>query len=276
MLSRASIDYCLLTMGTFLTGPSQQKILEFYEAPAVTSLIATICKMNNTLSGPSLQHNTLIRVPSDSNIIPDNVKQYIQVELTKQPGHSARKVIHITDTIQFRDTWVKPFTLIGTEPFISFDRTKTKVPMMSNTGIYQYYKEGMIEAIVLHFQSGAYIELVKGLPAAKEFLGIIKYETCNIRVTVPKFSLSSKRDLRQILVDNGLGELYDTSRSISIEQAEQEIMFDFNEVGAEARIKTVFVTSLNCAPRVVTFDRAFHFRLIKDSLVILTGTYDGT
>lgn len=278
MLSRVSLDYCLFLLGACRTGQSQVDILHFYNVATVKNLLDAAGRINKSLESPAIEHITTLDLGRyyETNL-PSLLHQYVCINRTKTDDDAC-----LTDIINFKDTWTTPFTLIERMPFCTFEGINTEVQMMRRSDSYLYYKDNHIEAVKLLFTSGAYIELVMGLPQSDEYIGLLEYKICNVKLTLPKFTLHSDTDLKPILVDNGLGGLYDTSRSegsLSIIKAHQVINFIFNEFGAEVKVKTMLVLR-NCssAPTytIVNFNRAFHFRMSMNDLVLISGYYNGT
>ena len=186
----------------------------------------------------------------------------------------------------FKDSWQNPFDkdMTHSAQFTKANQTSIMHDFMQRTGSMQYFGGNTIQALKLPFANGAYAEFVLGLGANEEFSldKRFDYISRQIELHLPKFTGAFNNDLKDLPIFNearspgNLNEMVGNPNA-KVGTAEQLIQLSFDEEGAEVKALTYVALRATAVqverPLVVRFNRAFHYRIVKDGLEIVRGFY---
>lgn len=206
----------------------------------------------------------------------------------------------LTNAIYFKATWQHPFDENETsdKPFHMLDGSEIDIPMMHQTGSFEYFKgegfevvelfyEGnMFEMLIILPEEGSFTAFEQGLDAAKLQTILDSFPTERVApqvdLTMPKFKVESSFGLAGTLAEMGMPDAFDVTRAdlsgmtgkpdLYITDVVHKAFVDVNEEGTEAAAATGVVVGLKSLPLEepvkVMIDRPFLF-LIRN---VDTGT----
>lgn len=184
---------------------------------------------------------------------------------------SAKTHLVLTNAIHFQGAWVKPFSqmLTSTAEFhISLLKTAS-VEMMKQVNHFPYYEDENCQFILLPIQGSSFCSFFL-LPKTdlKDFesnfslanLQTLVHNTSSARIALqlPKFSLHSELDGKEILKNIGLQKAFSSladfsgitgKRSLHLDKVLHKVSFSINEKGLEASAATALVLMQSLAVR---------------------------
>lgn len=199
-------------------------------------------------------------------------------------------VMFLINAIYFKGAWRLPFDPAKTQnlPFQAADGTSRSVPTMrlDPEPLRHASAEGR-EVVELLYGNGAFVmtlvlpaagrsltELTEGLDAARwaEWTGALAEH--KLGLTLPKFKLEYKRELKDDLSALGMRVAFDPDRAdfsgmlggpvtgnLYISKVIQKTFVDVNEEGTTAAAATSVGISVTSAPLTIQFDRPFLFAI---------------
>ncbi|XP_077105698.1 alpha-1-antitrypsin-like [Ranitomeya variabilis] len=206
-------------------------------------------------------------------------------------------VMMITSTIFFKGSWEHAFNVDHTreEDFHVDENTVVKVPMMSRQGEYLtgYIPEigctvvdvpykGNTTAVFVLPDIGKFHEVEKALENLSEEAWIKAMKSREIILSIPKFSMSGEFDLKNVLEQLGMTEVFSDhadlsgitgDSSLKLSKAVHKAMLQVDEEGTEAAAATAIgITKLSHPPRI-KFNRPFFFSIYNKDISndILSG-----
>jgi len=179
----------------------------------------------------------------------------------------------LTNAIYFKGRWAAPFEERQTrpEPFALLDGGTVQAPMMNQKAEFRYAQVGANHDSPLQVLELPYVDqglsMIILLPKATDGIeGLearLNRETltawldplrrCEVKVTIPKFKLTSKFDLRKVLTGMGMTDAFSEAADFSGMTERRELFLsavvhqayvDVNEEGTEAAAATGAVISL--------------------------------
>lgn len=199
---------------------------------------------------------------------------------------NAQEVMFLINAIYFKGQWQKKFEKAQTEdaPFHLAAGGQKKVPLMSQSGNYAYYRGEKFQAVSLPYGQGG-TTLCLFLPdegtSLHDFLKGLSFEkweqwTNSFRSTpgdikIPRFKMDYDKQLNDSLTALGMGVAFTSGADFSGIRAERDLMIsevkhkaivEVNEEGTEAAAATsvgMMTTSMRQPPQRFTFvaDRPF-------------------
>lgn len=202
----------------------------------------------------------------------------------------------LANAIYFMGQWSKPFEegLTAGSPFHpdldGTERSPVRVNMMRNTLHLNYmsdekrgfeaveipYRTGAVSMFVVLPKRGRFVSVEEGLDAAlvEEIIGAV--HPCEVRIELPKFTISSSAELTPVLDELGVKDALDGHRAdfggitsdpmgLAISRVIHQAWIKVDEAGTEAAAATAIMAELGCAeeepPTPVPFiaDRPFLF-----------------
>lgn len=228
----------------------------------------------------------------DINKLSINVNQIIEdktgfsdVFTDEEISKSCMLLLH---TLSFNDTWINQFNPNNTETavFLKNDNTITDVDMMYQENHLEYYIEDDIKAVKLNFNLGAHAEFIMGLSSNIDMNNIDEfyYSSGKCRLYLPKFTHSETVDLLELFNDAGLEELMVQNNinnlcndpSLYVDVFKQKIYCSFDEEGATVEAITKLCATRGISfPVTIKFNKPFHYRIVKDDKILISGYYNG-
>ncbi|NXY88143.1 A1AT2 antiproteinase, partial [Alcedo cyanopectus] len=190
-------------------------------------------------------------------------------------------VMLLASFVFFKGNWETPFKPEHTEEreFFVDDETTVKVPMMHQTGIFDFYfDEGLSCTVVrLHYNGSATAFLV--LPAKgkmKQLEQTLVKETVQewsnnlfqslVRLYFPKFSISGSYEITNALIRMGIVDVFTNKADLSgitgtpglkVSKVVHKAALDVDEKGTEAAAATAAEIMPMSLPPTVEFNRPF-------------------
>ena len=231
-------------------------------------------------------------------------------DYTKDMKLDAEGVMELVSAIYFKGTWIEPFMKNATEEQTFHGASgDSQCEMMSQSGPGSYYWGDDFSAIFLNISYGGGMlfflpdedSSLKALCTDPQVLDVIKnvydpeYENTKhlmINKKIPKFSLSSKTDLRTSLKALGITDAFDPKKAdftslvegftddIWVDKADHAAMVMIDEEGVTGAAYTDLAMAGGAMPptEVVDFvlDRPFLYTVIgNDGTILFAGTvYD--
>ncbi len=202
---------------------------------------------------------------------------------------SADEVMFLINAIYFKGKWRLPFDPERTHPapFHAADGSAQSVPTMDlDPETLRYAATADYEAVELLYGNGAFAmtlvmpgagrtltDLAGGLDAARWAEWTASLHELKLGLTLPKFRLEYKRELKQDLSALGMRIAFDPDRAdfsrmadpasgrLYITRATQKTFVDVNEEGTEAAAVTSIGIGTTSLPQTVAVDRPFLFVL---------------
>ena len=193
----------------------------------------------------------------------------------------------IIDALNFKDTWLVQFDPNKTflDDFHTLARGTMKIPTMNKK-----YDEllvanrGGVVGVSIPFTNGARAEFVMGLEHEDDLAFTDYYPTKDVQLFLPKFHHEQELDLEEYLRENGLeallapGSLERIYPGARVGKIKQKIDLVVDEEGAELKVYTYAMVPLaiGMGPKglIIKFDQPFHYQIVKDSNVLVTGYFD--
>lgn len=209
----------------------------------------------------------------------------------------------LTDILYFKATWSEQFDSDYTrEQIFNGTKGKKKVPMMKLTSNIEYRESDYCQMVKLPYmcitQDQKSFSMIIYLPKPKhDFIDVLheRWEDSyfldmmdeEVKLTLPKFSVESSVDMKQLLTEIGLSCIYDSKniipaciKDIQIDKILQQAKVTVDEKGTEASAVTVVEMIDGCLPPfeqpepvVMTVNRPFIFEIREDSTetILFTG-----
>ncbi|MGQ9837641.1 MAG: serpin family protein [Cyanobacteriota bacterium] len=194
----------------------------------------------------------------------------------------------LVNAIYFKGKWTQPFAPERTQlqPFTLPDGSQVEVPMMAQSGRYDYfetdllqlvrlpYGEGEMEMLILLPKEGVALETLQAElnpQTWREWMGSLRSRAGSIQI--PRFSLGYETDLIPVLQRLGMGIAFTnqadfsqmTSEPAYISQVLHKAVMEVNEQGSEAAAVTGVIASRTAIDREEPFqfvaDRPFWFAI---------------
>ncbi len=211
----------------------------------------------------------------------------------------------LVNAMHFKGLWAHPFTSTREEPFTLVDGTRVSVSMMHVDKFFSYVEGDDYQAVILPYVLGRRVSPIlqapepdvdmivilpaRGRQAAVEealsprFLQEIqdRAEKALVHLGLPRFRMSFKRPLKQVLQNMGMDIPFDPGRAdftgispdakvnpLFIRDAFHQAFIDVNRKGTEAAAVTAVVVELEAGPHIekevtMTVDRPFLFAIVE-------------
>lgn len=198
----------------------------------------------------------------------------------------------VANALWFKDEWERKFLKHSTRPdnFTNRNGQVVQVPTMSQTCTMSWLESGPVTAVKLMFKNGAYAEFFLGLPENQVIPdhGVI-YQQGKVELYLPKFEAKQEINLLPVFQAIGLSGLFNDGfgnirpeRDLGVSAAAQKLVARFDEDGAEVKVATYAGIALACIampppeqPKIIRFDRPFHYRIVKNGISLIDGWYNG-
>lgn len=197
-------------------------------------------------------------------------------------------ILVIANALHFKDTWVNQFdpNLTQEENFTSLNGTAKSLPMMHQTKNMQYIQSSSLEAVKLSFKNGAEAIFVMGPSPNESFPENLSLKEDKVILGLPRFTIEKEIDLKPLFEKAGLSSLFEfdfariTPDLVKVDKGMQKVQVVFNEEGAEVKVVTYVgmrqtAIAPSSKPIKITFNRPFHFRIVKGEKIIVEGFYNG-
>ena len=209
----------------------------------------------------------------------------------------------IIDILYFKAAWWSPFEEYDTKDrmFYGVDG-KTTVKMMNRTGSYDYAETSSCQMISLPYMcaydSDVSFSMVVYLPRGRHTVEDVLEERrtnefrtdfapTDVALSLPRFSISSRVDMKDLLGSLGLGFIFGNRnlipkciKDLMVSQVIQQVRVNVKENGTEAAAMTYVCMLAGCCPDeeepkpiVMKVNKPFLFEIIEDSsrTVLFTG-----
>ena len=213
-------------------------------------------------------------------------------EYTKDMELNPDTVLALVSTIWYKAMWKDPFYASGTDRQV-FHGTKgdTEVDMMHWTEPMDVYiSDTLVAAGRSLTDSGAMYFLVPNertyideLPASEEIFNVLNYNgdehwaSPMVHLSLPKFKVSGKTDLMDILADMGITDVMDPAKSdftpltqedgLSLSTADHAAMVEVDENGVTGAAYSEFAVE----EEAIEMRDEFYFVLDRPFMFIITG-----
>jgi len=200
--------------------------------------------------------------------------------------------IVLTNALYFKGAWASPFPQDQTRPapFTILSGKKKPVQMMTQTGVFPYMEDDLLQAVALPYAGGGYAMVLllpkakKGFPRMeksldRDYLAITlkSLQPRPAELYIPRFRVTKAADLSNSLAYMGMNDAFTPaadfsgmtlSRDIFLSAVIHQTYVDVNEAGTEAASATAAVLNLKSLPEsgkkaVFRADHPFLF-LIRD------------
>ncbi|XP_053331708.1 serine protease inhibitor A3L-like [Spea bombifrons] len=173
-----------------------------------------------------------------------------------------RALMVVVNYILFKGEWINPFNPLFTQThnFSVDEKTKVKVPMMSRIGLYKILLDPQLPCIVIELPykgQASMLLVIPELGKIHEVEEALSPETISrwknstkqriIDLRVPKFSIGSSIDLKEIISDMGMADVFSILADFSgitsdvklvLSKAVHKAVLDVDEKGTEAAAAT--------------------------------------
>ncbi|XP_063995364.1 antitrypsin-like isoform X2 [Diachasmimorpha longicaudata] len=218
----------------------------------------------------------------------------------------------LVNAVYFKGNWFQKFdaNLTTLTNFTLLDGTTKKVPTMNADRDYRFgvledlgatfvelpyesndISDGISMFIVLPNEPSGLKDLEKNL-AKLDLNRLLAGTICKVNLSLPKFKVQSKLDLKAPLNDLGLKEIFEDSADLSgilsgdapnlkVSKIVQKAFIEVNEEGSEAAAATGIEATTFSAPIPIDFhvDRPFYYAIVKrlgreeGGVVLFSGYY---
>lgn len=189
------------------------------------------------------------------------------------------------NTMWFRDNWISQFdvSLTSIQKFTKTSWDTISIPMMSQILDVDYYSLDNLEGIRLKFVNGAIAEFMMGLPIVSDFNDQYKYIRQRSLIYLPKFTIKKTINLVPLLTKSDYRDIFSKGNldriaiDCSVDMIKQGINISFLESGTNQNILSVAKNKfpIENIP-VVSFNYPFHYRIMKNNIMLINGFYDGS
>jgi len=208
----------------------------------------------------------------------------------------------ITNTVYFNANWTHRFNPADTHNGTFFEPSggHVIVPMMHETGRFNYTETDELQAIELPYGDGKF-SMVIILPRSKNLTGVesklspeflsnitSSMKPQNVSVTLPKFRFEAKYHLKNPLIRMGMGDAFNPKADFSgispndqlnINDVIHKTFISVGENGTEAAAATAVIITAGCAPgeqpeyKVFKADHPFLFLIVdrNSGLILFIG-----
>jgi serpin B len=210
----------------------------------------------------------------------------------------------LTNAVCLRAAWIRPFDVANTgdQPFRVSDTLQVPVPMMNQVGVFRSLEADGLQIVELPYDGGAFSMVIivprlgalRGLESQLSELALTSYlkglTPTKLDLSVPRFKLGSKEDLRDLLKALGMPlaftnradftGLCHTDRGLKVSALVHESTVEVTEVGTVAASATgasLIEKGFEIGVRRFKADRPFLF-LIRDNrggTIVFLGRYSG-
>ncbi|XP_053603205.1 antichymotrypsin-2-like isoform X2 [Plodia interpunctella] len=208
----------------------------------------------------------------------------------------------LVNAVYFQGNWVTPFKSAGTGTFYSPMGTR-KVPMMTVAGSFGYVKDESLNVeileipylnknasflIVLPVDKNGLPMLLTALKLAPKLLNkaLKGLTTEYMKVTIPKFKVNSKIDLKEPFKKFGVTKLFHkngdlnrilSQQSVHVSTAIQQAVLEVTETGTEAAAATANIFATAGGGKLETFNanHPFMFYVLFRTQQLFAGSYNG-
>ncbi|XP_061116796.1 alpha-1-antitrypsin-like [Conger conger] len=208
-------------------------------------------------------------------------------------------VMYIINYIYFKGKWQIPFDPKATKEhdFHVDDKTNVSVPMMYGEDYFNAYQDEDVSFLQLQYNESVAMMLLlpeKGLQGLEEVVcknHLQKWKTSmekkKYQVYVPKLSLKTSYQLKEILSEMGITDIFGNTADLTgiseesklaVSKVMHKATLDVDEAGATAAASTGIGVRANSAQfpahtPVLKFDRPFMFLVVnRDSSIMFMGT----
>jgi serpin B len=252
-------------------------------------------KLTNTRYGASLSELDFMSDPEAArkaiNLwVEDHTQKHIK-DLLASPDVTPLTRMVLTNAVYFQGKWADQFDPKQTfkQPFHTGDGGKVDAAMMHRTGGYKLFENESLQALELPYRGGevsmvvllprkadGLADLEKSLSAEKlaEWIGKSGYAD-DLRVTLPKFTTTSRFDLGEALKKLGMTDAFDPAAAdfsgltekekLAIAKVIHKAFVQVDEEGTKAAAATaVVIAKPSPPPPSFTADHPFTF-VIRDT-----------
>lgn len=232
-------------------------------------------------------------MPQAPSIINNWVSQKTQGKIDQIVEEiSPAEVLFLINAIYFKGNWQTPFDKSQTanKTFSLSDGSSKQHPMMSQTGIYGYYKTDKFEAVSLPYGKEGSLSMYIFLPRLNSnletFLQQLTAENwnkwmqefieINCIIEIPRFTMEYKVELKSTLIALGMAGIFEISKAdfspmtddnVAVASVKHKTFVEVNEEGTEAAAVTS-IELFRSLPFLMNVNRPF-FCAIQDDT---TGT----
>lgn len=204
-------------------------------------------------------------------------------------------VFILLNTLAFKDDWINKFNIMDTHQsfFNCYDGSLKNIQMMYQENNLNCHIADDIQAVKLPFTNGAYAEFIMGLPSNVDSNNIktLSYRTYKCELYLPKFKHEETINLIPVfkndeLKESNLKELFEGGNltnmyndpALFISSFKQKNICSFDENGGEVKAVTSIV-GRRCLKIIeectLNFNKPFHYRVIKNNEILISGFYNG-
>lgn len=208
---------------------------------------------------------------------------------------SADTLAAIIDILYFKARWWSQFDEYDTKDRLFYGTDgKSMVKMMKQTGTYDYAETSSCQMISLPYMcaydSKVSFSMVIYLPRGRHTIEDVLKErqsadfktdfvSTDVALSLPRFSISSRIDMKELLGSLGLGFIFENRnlipkciRDLMVSQVIQQVKVNVKENGTEAAAMTYVCMVAGCCPDeeepkpiVMKVNKPFLFEIIEDS-----------
>lgn len=224
---------------------------------------------------------------NDLDKLNDLIKNKLSFENFFKQSEITHSSLIFLNILTFNDEWVYKFDCSETKisDFNCNDESIVSVPMMYLENDLGCYVKNDVNAIKLFFKNGAHAEFVMGLPSNSDFNNSFTYSHRKCTLYLPKFTHDETIDLLPIFKKANLSELTNTNNLnniandplLHVSVFTQKNMCSFNEDGGQVKTvtKVCCTRGVKMQPIVLNFNKPFHYRIIKNNEILISGYYNG-
>ena len=190
------------------------------------------------------------------------------------PPINGDSILFLINAVYFKGRWTDVFKKANTkdEPFTTLDGARKTVPMMSQSGKYDYLETGDLQGISLpygHERMSLYLLLPKSVTGLKKLCDSLtaeqwegqlsQFQSREGTIKLPRFRAECDFSLNDALKALGMGVAFDDQRAdfgamcpippnVWIEQVKHKTFVEVNEEGTEAAAVTSVEMGATAAP----------------------------